>query len=137
MLKISELAERTGLTPHTLRFYEKHGLLSASERSEGGYRLYSEQDIRRADFIRAARSSGFSLDDISALLSIRLDKQSHTCEEVTVITRRKLDEVNRKLAELKSLQRTLKTLLDSCCGGPENATHCSIMEALDAGGRRV
>jgi MerR family Zn(II)-responsive transcriptional regulator of zntA len=134
MLKISELAARTGLSAHTLRFYEKHGLLSASNRSEGGYRLYSEQDMRRAEFIRRARNSGFSLEDISALLSIRVDKQHHTCEEVTLITRRKLDEVNHKLAELKSLQRTLRTLLASCCGGPENATHCSIMEALESQG---
>jgi MerR family Zn(II)-responsive transcriptional regulator of zntA len=131
MLKISEIAARTGLSTHTLRFYEKNGLIDASQRTESGYRLYSESDVRKAEFIRTARNIGFSLDDISSLLSIRIDKSSHTCQEVTEITRRKLDDVNERIRELTSMQRTLTTLLDSCCGGPEDATHCSIMEALD------
>lgn len=133
MMKISELAARTGLTSHTIRFYEKHGLISASERSAAGYRYYNAADVRRAEFVKTARNIGFSLEDIGQLLSIRLDKQSHSCQEVTDITRHKLDEVNDKLAELQSMQRTLERLLQSCCGGPESATHCSIIEALDAG----
>ena len=137
MLKISELAERTGLSAHTLRFYEKHGLISASERSEAGYRLYSEADLRKAEFIRTARNIGFSLEDIAGLLSIRLDKSSHTCQEVTDITQRKLAEVNARIRELTAMRKTLKTLLDSCGGGPEDATHCSIMEALDASEQNV
>jgi MerR family Zn(II)-responsive transcriptional regulator of zntA len=131
MLKISEVANKTGLSAHTLRFYEKNGLIHASERSDAGYRLYSESDVRKADFIRTARNIGFSLEDIGVLLSIRLDKASHTCQEVTEITNRKLTDVNEKIRELSSMQTTLQTLLASCCGGPEDATHCSIMEALD------
>lgn len=133
MLKISELSAKTGLTAHTLRFYEKNGLISASTRSEAGYRFYNESDVRRVEFVKTARNTGFSLEDIAQLLSIRVDKQSHSCQEVTDITQHKLDEVNAKLAELQSMQQTLELLLESCCGGPENATHCSIMEALDAG----
>ena len=131
MLKISEIANKTGLSAHTLRFYEKNGLIHASQRSEAGYRLYSESDVRKADFIRTARNIGFSLEDIGVLLSIRLDKASHTCQEVTEITNRKLTDVNEKIRELTTMQTTLQTLLASCCGGPEDATHCSIMEALD------
>lgn len=133
MMKISELSAKTGLSAHTLRFYEKHGLISASDRSEAGYRYYNDGDVRRAEFVKTARNIGFSLDDISQLLSIRVDKSSHSCQEVTDITRHKLDEVNAKINELQSMQNTLTILLDSCCGGPENATHCSIMEALEEG----
>lgn len=133
VIKISELSAKTGLSTHTLRFYEKHGLIRASSRSDSGYRYYNEADVRRVDFVKAARNIGFSLEDIGQLLSIRVDKQSHSCQEVTDITRAKLDEVNTKIAELQSMQQTLQILLDSCCGGPENATHCSIMEALDEG----
>lgn len=132
MLKISELSARTGLSTHTLRFYEKHGLVGASVRSEAGYRYYSDTDIRRVEFVRTARHIGFSLNDISELLSIRLDKSRHSCQEVTDITEAKLAEVNARIAELQSMQQTLQILLDSCCGGPENASHCSIMEALEA-----
>ena len=133
MIKISELAAQTGLSSHTIRFYEKHGLINASERSAAGYRYYNAADVRRAEFVKTARNIGFSLEDIGQLLSIRLDKQSHSCQEVTDITRHKLEEVNDRIAELQFMQQTLARLLESCCGGPENATHCSIIEALDAG----
>ena len=133
MLKISELSEQTGLSAYTLGYYEKHGLINASNRSEAGYRFYTDSDVRRVEFVKTARNTGFSLEDIGQLLSIRVDKLSHSCQEVTDITRKKLDEVNAKLFELQSMQQTLQLLLESCCGGPENATHCSIMEALDAG----
>lgn len=133
MLKISELSEQTGLSAHTLRYYEKYGLINASNRSEAGYRFYTDSDVRRVQFVKTARNTGFSLSDIGQLLSIRVNKQSHSCQEVTDITQKKLFEVNAKMNELLSMQQTLKLLLDSCCGGPENATHCSIMEALDAG----
>lgn len=136
MLKISELSARTGLSAHTLRFYEKHGLISASDRSDAGYRYYTDADVRRVDFVKTARNTGFSLDDIAQLLSIRVDKTSHSCQEVTDITRHKLDEVNARIAELQSMQQTLQILLDSCCGGPEQATQCSIMEALEEGKTR-
>ena len=132
-MRISELAKRTGLSAHTLRFYEKQGLVSHNSRSDGGYREYDETDLRRVEFVRTARNVGFSLEDIALLLSIRVDKDSHSCEQVADITRRKLDEVNDRLRELESMKKTLGILLDSCCGGPESAIHCSIMEALEHG----
>ena len=58
MLKISELAGRIGLSAHTIRFYEKHGLIEASERSDSGYRLYSAADVNRAEFVKTARNKG-------------------------------------------------------------------------------
>ena len=85
---------------------------------------------------RRRATPAFPLEDIGQLLSVRVDKLSHSCQEVTDITRLKLDEVNGKIAELQSMQQTLMILLDSCCGGPENATHCSIMEALEEGESR-
>lgn len=132
-VRISELARRTGLSAHTLRFYEKLGLVSHNSRSEGGYREYDEADLRRAEFVRTARNIGFSLEDIALLLSIRVDKDSHSCEQVAEITRRKLNEVNQRLGELESMKNTLGILLDSCGGGPESAIHCSILDALEQG----
>jgi MerR family Zn(II)-responsive transcriptional regulator of zntA len=132
MFKIGELASKTGLTAHTIRFYEKNGLINASQRSEAGYRYYAETDVRQAEFVKTARKIGFSIDDVATLLSIRVDKRSHTCQDVTDVTQRELNDVNEKISELLSMQQTLQILLNSCCGGPESATHCSIMEALDA-----
>ena len=132
MLRIGELALKIGLSAHTIRFYEKSGLINASQRSESGYRYYTETDVRQAEFVKTARRIGFSVDDVSTLLSIRVDEPNHTCQDVKEIAQRKLNDVNEKILELLSMQQTLKILLNSCCGGPESATHCSIMEALDA-----
>ena len=118
MLRIGELATKTGLTAHTIRFYEKSGLLNASQRSESGYRYYADTDVRQAEFVKTARKIGFSVDDVSTLLSIRVDKSNHTCQDVTEITQRKLNDVNEKISELLLMQQTLKILLNSCCGGP-------------------
>jgi MerR family Zn(II)-responsive transcriptional regulator of zntA len=133
MMKISQLSAHSGLSAHTLRFYEKNGLIEASGRSSSGYRSYSEDDVRRVEFVKTARDAGFSLDEISQLLSIRLDRDQHTCEEVTAITRHKLDAVSAKIAQLEEIRQSLELLLKSCDGGLDSAEHCSIIEALDEG----
>ena len=131
MYRIGELAERSGLSAHTLRYYEKEGLLKASHRSESGYRQYSKQDLQQALFIAQGREAGFSLEDISHLMAIRLDKDHHTCQEVTEITQQKLDQVNKKITELMAIKDGLEKMLAVCCGGPESATECSILSLLE------
>ncbi len=131
MYRIGELAKLSGLSTHTLRFYEKEDLINASERTEAGYRLYTPSDVDKARFINHSRKAGFSLQEIRSLLDIRLDKAGHTCEEVTVITRAKLAEVNARIDELARVRDGLEALLDICCGGPEPADHCSILSLLE------
>jgi len=132
-MKISELSAHCRLSAHTLRFYEKKGLIESSERSTSGYRRYSEADVRRVEFVKTARDAGFSLDEIAQLLSIRLDRDHYTCEEVTSITRHKLESINAKIAQLEEIRQSLQLLLKSCDGRMDSAVHCSIIEALDAG----
>ncbi|NVK23438.1 MAG: Zn(2+)-responsive transcriptional regulator [Gammaproteobacteria bacterium] len=131
MYFISNLAKRTGLSVHTLRYYEKEGLLSASGRTASGYRQYNEDDLKQAMFIAQGKQAGFSLEDIKHLISIRLDKDHHTCEEVSVITRSKLEQTKKKIAELESIKIGLERMLDICCGGQEAATECSILSLLE------
>src|SRR3954447_10624969 len=69
LLRIQEVAEDTGLTPRTIRYYEEIGLLSPAGRSEGAYRLYDGEDLERLRFIRGLRDdAGFSLSEIGQLL---------------------------------------------------------------------
>jgi MerR family Zn(II)-responsive transcriptional regulator of zntA len=131
MYLISSLAKLTGLSVHTLRYYEKEGLLTASFRTASGYRKYSEDDLQQAMFIAQGKQVGFSLEDIRSLIEIRLDKDHHTCEEVTEITRLKLQQVNNKISELTSIQQGLEKMLAICCGGDEAATECSILSLLE------
>ncbi|GEA52073.1 heavy metal-responsive transcriptional regulator [Vibrio inusitatus NBRC 102082] len=132
MYKIGELAKLFDIKPDTLRFYEKHGLLKASARSDNGYRVYNYNDADRLRFIIRAKKIGFTLTEIEDLLSIQIDKDSHTCHEAKDIVDLKLLNVQEKIRELQVFQSSLSKLSASCCGGNEPATHCSILEALES-----
>lgn len=130
-MKIGELARRSGLSVHTLRFYEKSNLLKASARTSGNYRLYTEDDLATAQFIKRARYIGFSLDDVSEFLSIRADLPAHQCADAKTLADRKIQEVETQIAELQEVLAALHRLSDACCGGSRSAEHCTIIEALD------
>lgn len=82
MYRIGELADLCEVKADTLRFYEKHGLLAPSSRTESGYRVYTEADAARLRFILRAKAVGFTLNEISELLSIELDKSNRVCADV-------------------------------------------------------
>lgn len=66
--QIGEVAERTGLSLRTIRYYEEVGLITPSARSQGGFRLYTEEDIARLDVVKAMKPLDFSLDEMRGLL---------------------------------------------------------------------
>ncbi|WP_320824549.1 Zn(2+)-responsive transcriptional regulator [Reinekea sp.] len=130
-MKIGELAMKSGLSSHTLRFYEKSGLLRASTRTNSNYRVYSSGDLDTAIFIKRARAIGFGLDEVALFLSIRSDLPAHICAEAKSLADRKIIEVEQKIAELAQSLAALHKLSNACCGGNESAEFCSIIEALD------
>jgi len=132
MYKIGELAKACGINNDTLRFYEKNALLCPSTRSESGYRLYTEKDKETLQFILRAKGVGFTLAEISELLSIEVSKADNACSDVKILVDTKLNDVETKLAELIRFQTSLKRLSDACCGGAESAEHCTILEALES-----
>ncbi len=130
MLKIGELAIQAKVSRDTLRFYEKHGLIKPSNRSDAGYRLYSDSDIHRISFILSAKEVGFTLNEIHQLLELEVTKGQKSCEEVKQFVDAKITIVNQRLTEIKRIKKSLQTLSNACCGGDEPATHCTILEAL-------
>ena len=131
-LKIGELAHQTGTTVETLRYYETEGLLPAPRRSESGYRLYTELDIRRVSFIRRARGMGFSLKETSELLSLQVDKEESTCGEVKLLAEQKLIAIDEKIDELNRMRSALQQVTQACAGGEETALNCTILGALES-----
>ncbi|CEE90009.1 Zn(II)-responsive transcriptional regulator, regulates Zn export (MerR family) [Xenorhabdus nematophila str. Anatoliense] len=133
MYRIGQLAKLASVTPDTIRFYEKQGLMEHEERTEGGYRLYQEQDLQRLRFIRYAKQLGFTLEAIVELLSIRVDPEYHTCQESKLIVDSRLKEIEEKLLEMQRMRDSLKMLSDACCGSTHISTYCSILEILEEG----
>jgi MerR family Zn(II)-responsive transcriptional regulator of zntA len=130
MLKIGELAQHAGISRDTLRFYEKHGLITPSNRTDSGYRLYSKSDVLRINFILSAKEVGFTLNEIHQLLELEVTKDKKSCQDVKEFVDNKIQVVNQRLIEMKKIKQSLKTLSVACCGGDEPATHCTILGAL-------
>ncbi len=133
MYKIGELAKLAEVTPDTIRFYEKRQMMDHEIRTEGGFRLYSENDLQRLKFIRYARQLGFTLESIRELLSIRIDPEHHTCQESKGIVQARLHEVEEKIHELELMRVSLQRLNATCCGTAHSSVYCSILEALEQG----
>jgi MerR family Zn(II)-responsive transcriptional regulator of zntA len=133
MFQIGELAKQCGVSTDTLRFYEKNALIAPAGRSESGYRLYNEENQKQVSFILKAKELGLSLEEIKELLEIKLEATAHSCSEVKAITSAKLTIIDQKLAELTRIRLALKKINDACCGHDnDDASHCSILEALES-----
>jgi MerR family transcriptional regulator, copper efflux regulator len=78
LMQIGQVAERTGLSLRTIRFYEENGLVIPSARSDGGFRLYSADDVGRLEVIKRMKPLGFSLEEMQELLTILADLDSGT-----------------------------------------------------------
>jgi Hg(II)-responsive transcriptional regulator len=128
-LSIGQVARRAGVGVETVRFYEREGLLEEPPRRASGYRQYSEEVIKRIHFIKRAQQLGFSLKEITELLTLRVD--AHTsCEEVKQRTEAKIAEVEQKLVALQRMRQALLQVAALCTGeGPASA--CPMLEALD------
>lgn len=124
---IGALSKRTGCKVETIRYYERIGLMPAPPRSEGGHRLYGEPQTRRLGFIRRTRELGFTLDQIRTLLRL-VDGGRYTCAQVKRITVRHLDEVRRKVADLRKIERVLARMATQCDGG--TVPKCPVVDAL-------
>ncbi|MDN3378371.1 MULTISPECIES: Zn(2+)-responsive transcriptional regulator [unclassified Pseudoalteromonas] len=130
-MKIGEVAAQLSVSTDTLRYYEKHGLLMPSRRTEAGYRDYSLSDLKQMRFILRAKDVGFSLTEIKDLLAIKLYKHQHSCHEVKSLTIQKRDLVAQRVAELTRFHQSLSVLAEKCCGGEELADNCSILTTLE------
>jgi len=135
MLKIGELAQRTGISRDALRFYEKHGLITPTARTDSGYRPYSKSDVLRISFILSAKEVGFTLNEVHQLLELEVTKDKKSCQDVKEFVDNKIQVVNQRLIEMKKIKQSLKTLSVACCGGDEPATHCTILGALNTHNR--
>jgi MerR family transcriptional regulator, mercuric resistance operon regulatory protein len=124
-LTIGSLAEAGGVGVETIRFYQRRGLLPTPTR-DGGIRRYGADDLRRLRFIRQAQAAGFTLEEIRELLD--LDAGSDRARAHDLASRR-IEAINRKIAELERARDALKRLATAC--GGKGAGPCPILNAFD------
>jgi MerR family transcriptional regulator, copper efflux regulator len=108
-LQIGQLAQRAGVSPKAIRYYEQVGLLPKPARSKGGYRLYTVDDEERLRFISTARRTGFTLGEIKEILRLR-ERGIAPCDYVREAIQRRRSEVDQRLSELRQLKRELGKL---------------------------
>ncbi len=128
-LRIGQVAEKAGVTVETVRFYEAQALIPEPPRSPGGYRIYSDDAVRRVRFIQRAKELGFSLKDVHALLALR-STPGTTCAEIRAHTVVKIKEVESKIRDLSRIRNALSELADQCVS-EANLSDCPILDALD------
>lgn len=123
---IGALSQRTGVNIETIRYYEKIGILPAPPRTEGGHRHYAGLHLNRLVFIRRSRELGFTLEEIRNLLG--LVEGGHACGEVQAAALAHVNNIRRKIADLRRMERTLAETAARCEGG--TAPDCPIIDVL-------
>ena len=123
-MNIGEVASETGVTAKSIRYYESINLIPAPERSEAGYRQYSDRDVQTLHFIKRSRGLGFSVAEVAELLSLYQDRERASAE-VKGIVETRLSEIDQKISELESIRATLRTLADRCHG--DDRPDCPIL----------
>ena len=133
VLRIGELAERTGTSAPTIRYYEQIGLLRPALRHGGNQRVYGRPDVERLTFIRRCREFDFTIEQVRALVAL-VDDPASCCLDARDLAVSQLDAVRAKMRELEALERSLASFVTacetSCAGGP--GPDCVILGDLQA-----
>ena len=126
-MRVAELAEAVGLSPDTVRYYERVGLLPPPARTPGGYRAYDVAAVDRLRFIQGAQRLGLRLRDIVDLLAIR-DTGVCPCEPAEQLLRRRLVELDAEMARLAALREQMVAMIEALpsapCPPPSPGTWC-------------
>ena len=127
LMDIGRAAKESGVSIKMIRHYEAIGLLPPPARTFANYRVYGPNDVHMLRFIKRARTLGFSMDDIKELVGL-WKNTSRSSAAIKKVAGRHLDELRRKIAELKSMAGTLEHLTKHCHG--DHRPECPILEDL-------
>ncbi len=135
-LTISQAAKRIGLPASTIRYYEAEGIVSPASRTDGGYRLFTDADIRRLTLARQARLLGLTLPEVKTLVTQAFTSDCDSfVEELTTRLAAQRAAVAARIAELRELEATLDAIeshLNRCVCPPGTAaadyTFCLVRD---------
>ena len=125
-MNIGQVAERSGLPPKTIRYYEDIGLIRPA-RSENGYRAFQDSDLHKLAFLGRARALGFSIEDCRTLMSLYEDERRESAQ-VRSLAQEHLRAIDDKIEQLRSMRDTLSELVNTCHG--DSRPDCPILADL-------
>jgi DNA-binding transcriptional MerR regulator len=137
LLAIGAIARAAGVTPDTIRYYERLGLLPTPARTAAGYRQYSEGVLNRLSVVRNAQQFGFSLREIAGFLRVR-DRGGKPCQEVRAAAQRMLDAMAQQIVALQSARTRMRETLrawDRTLERTPGDRPARLLEALSGNGR--
>lgn len=126
-MNIGQASVATGVSTKMIRYYESVGLIRPAERTDSNYRDFAERDVRELQFIRRARDLGFSVGEISHLLSLWRDRDRPS-REVKAIAEKHVTDLDARIAEMQAMADTLRTLAHCCAG--DDRPECPILTDL-------
>lgn len=126
-MNIGQAAEAAGVNAKMIRYYESIGLISEANRTDSGYRQYTEKDVQTLRFIKRSRDLGFSIERIKTLLSLWGDR-GRKSGDVKKLARQYIAELDQDIQKLQSMRDQLQHLSDCCQGN--NRPDCPIIEDL-------
>jgi len=125
-LAIGRLAAAAGVNVETIRYYQRIGLIDKPSKPAQGYRTYPADTVARIRFIKRAQELGFSLDEITNLLSLN----DRDCDEARAIAEHKLDIIQHRINDLAAMQRELTKLIKACKQNFSGQKRCAIIATL-------
>ena len=132
-MTVHDLAEKSGVTPDTVRHYVRIGLLQPVRNAQNGYKLFSTQDVARICFVLQAKQLGFSLNDIVQILT-NSHAGSSSCPLVREMLQQHIDENQKKLQELTALQKRMENALEQwqviADSEPDGDSICHLIESV-------
>lgn len=127
-ITIGILARSADVNKETIRYYERRGLIPEPKRSKSGYRQYPPETVKHIQFIKRAQALGFSLNEVSELLSLKVSGDT-SCSAVKGIAELKVLDIEHKIHSLMKIKKALTKLI-AICSGEGNLDDCHIIEAL-------
>ena len=129
-MNIGQAAKRSGISAKMIRYYEDIGLLPAAKRSDAGYRVYTDADIKTLSFIQHARELGFSSEQMKELLGLWLN-QSRQSREVKQLAQKHIQFLEQKIADMQHMLVILQQSVEQCAGNEQS--DCQILKQIEQG----
>jgi len=105
-LTIGQLAKKANVNLETIRYYERRGLLPKPPRNKIGHRQYSLEEVKRTEFIKRCQALGFSLKEVSELLSLKVISGT-TCGDIKARVETKIADVEKRIVDLEKIREAL------------------------------